>query len=66
MSKAGWRYVQQKFIEHLGHLVPVNILKGIFVKIGRREDGSYEVIVENPTTDIDHCILYRKWILAAD
>ncbi|KAL0919302.1 hypothetical protein M5K25_011388 [Dendrobium thyrsiflorum] len=45
---------------------PINTLKARSVEIKCREDGWFEEIVENPITDIAHCILYSKWDTKAD
>ncbi|KAL0909961.1 hypothetical protein M5K25_020880 [Dendrobium thyrsiflorum] len=66
LNEEGWRFLQRRFMQQVGHLPPINIMKARILEIRRRQDGSFELIVDNPTADINHCILYRKWHPAAD
>ncbi|KAL0925473.1 hypothetical protein M5K25_003804 [Dendrobium thyrsiflorum] len=66
LNDDGWKYVQSKGMEMFGHIAPMKILKTRHAETRRCQDGSVEVIVDNPTADISHCILYRKWDSAAD
>ncbi|KAL0903702.1 hypothetical protein M5K25_028101 [Dendrobium thyrsiflorum] len=66
LNEEGWRFLQRRFMQQVGHLPPINIMKARISEIRRRQDGSFELIVDNPTADINHCILYRKWHPAAD
>ncbi|KAL0918105.1 hypothetical protein M5K25_010096 [Dendrobium thyrsiflorum] len=62
LTEAGRRYLQKKFMEYLGHLVSINVLKARYVEnVDAKKDGSIQMIVDNLTADIDHCIPYRKW-----
>ncbi|KAL0925284.1 hypothetical protein M5K25_003606 [Dendrobium thyrsiflorum] len=66
LNEDGWKYVQREVSEHVAHLAPINTLKARSAEIKRREDGSVEEIMENPTSNIANCILYRKWDSKAD
>ncbi|KAL0908362.1 hypothetical protein M5K25_022852 [Dendrobium thyrsiflorum] len=66
LNEEGWRFLQRRFMQQVGHLPPINIMKARISEIRRRQDGSFELIVDNPTADINHCILYRKWHPAVD
>ncbi|KAL0912756.1 hypothetical protein M5K25_016154 [Dendrobium thyrsiflorum] len=66
LNKEGWQYVQSKGMQMFEHIAPIKVLKTRHVETRRCQDGSVEVIVDNPTVVIAHCILYRKWDSAAD
>ncbi|KAL0907094.1 hypothetical protein M5K25_025637 [Dendrobium thyrsiflorum] len=61
LNEESWKYVQREVSQHVAHLASINTLKARSTKIKCREDGSFKVIVENPTADIAHCIFYREW-----
>ncbi|KAH0465516.1 hypothetical protein IEQ34_005619 [Dendrobium chrysotoxum] len=66
LNKEGWQYVQSKGMKMLGHIAPISFLKARYAETRRRQDGSVELIVNNPTADINRCILYKKWDSMAD
>ncbi|KAL0913883.1 hypothetical protein M5K25_017375 [Dendrobium thyrsiflorum] len=66
LNEEGWKYVQREVSQHAAHLAPIRTLKARSAEIKRREDGSVVEFVENPTSDIANCILYRKWDTKAD
>ncbi|KAL0908003.1 hypothetical protein M5K25_022464 [Dendrobium thyrsiflorum] len=58
LNNEGWQYVQSKGMQMFGHIAPMKVLKTRLAETRRCQDGSVKVIMDNPTADISHCILY--------
>ncbi|KAL0910830.1 hypothetical protein M5K25_018921 [Dendrobium thyrsiflorum] len=56
LRDVGWRYVQQRFREHDGHLISLDFLKARIREIGRAREGSVEIVIERLMIDIDQCL----------
>ncbi|KAI0518916.1 hypothetical protein KFK09_006353 [Dendrobium nobile] len=61
ITDMGWKFVRQRFTDHNGHFALINILSTRINEITQKKDGSVVVNAENPITDVQHCILYKRW-----